>query len=412
MNIMNRSEMLGIGVALSMVGNAAPAVAAEIRDPSAANRAQQAHTIGEQAGPLAVAASVPDNLRANAASASSEGQSGNDIVCTKPGESEAIPSKKELIRLAGGGKDACGRTVNKIWTAMGVTPEVARTMKLGQVCASEGYISSGRKVSPVPANNKGLVINGKRVAYTRPLSDFGSDECYEAYKGEREDGTKLAVLTGCGNPEAEKLPPKRDRKIPKQPTASVNVQKIAKDDQNNKITVTDKIFTVAATCFGKGNKTIQNTIKIGTETASLLKGCLPSKARGRLRYAIVTEFNVPDGYEIESPASGTQRVYLPRLVKKGRGFKALTAKLATFTNKKKVIPPGPPPMPQCVPPTTGTYPACEAPKGAEPPTTVTPVVSETPKGTEPGSETAPDPNATLPECNEYTVGIPCTTKPV
>jgi len=161
---------------------------------------------------------------ANAASAATQGQSAvstvdlNNLVCNVPDRTGRIGvyNKAKLLYYARGGKDPCGRTVNKIWAAMGITSQVAKKMNLGTICASDGWISSGRRHSPRPSLDKPHHTGGQRW-YSRPLWVWG-DTCYRAWKGWTEDGHQVAVLESCGNGEFKKLPPKRHKHH--QPTPS------------------------------------------------------------------------------------------------------------------------------------------------------------------------------------------------
>lgn len=145
--------------------------------------AGQAYAAADKAATVAVPKTV-----------NSEGHGGNSVVCG------GVPTKAILVRLANGGADACGnRDIAAIWRSFGITPEVAKTMRRSTVCASGGWTSSGRRHSPQPSADRPRRA-GSTVFFVRPLAVWGNT-CYDAWVGTLEDGTQVAVLVGCGNPE-------------------------------------------------------------------------------------------------------------------------------------------------------------------------------------------------------------------
>ncbi len=131
----------------------------------------------------------------------------NNIVCN------GVRSIAQAERLASGAPDACGhRDVGKIWAAMGITKPLIAKMQLGEVCASDNLISSGRGPSPEPSEDTPVNFEGASFL-ERPLSVWGQ-VCYAAWKAHREDGSLVAILENCGNGEEEFQIPPREEKHP------------------------------------------------------------------------------------------------------------------------------------------------------------------------------------------------------
>jgi hypothetical protein len=212
----------------------------------------------------------------NAASATSiqqEGQDGNNLVCG------GVHTLAKAIYIARGGSVRCAngtveRGIGKIWAAMGMTLPVIERMKLGTVCANQGYISSGRQMGPDPSKNVRREVDGQ-IYYSRPLSVWGPG-CYQAFKGHTEDGQSDAILTGCGNGETTRFPPSTPAPV-KAPVKTVacylgttpeysvpagytvesgvcvNVQQECATDNGNYDSVTGICTIVVATCSNVNN---------------------------------------------------------------------------------------------------------------------------------------------------------------
>ncbi len=251
--------------------------------------------------PAIVVGALAVLLLSVAPSFAAEGRNGNNIVCG------GVPTKSELIRLANGGADKCGnKDIAAVWAAMGITPELAKTMRRGTVCASGGWISSGRQHSPNPSEDIAHTIDGHTVFF-RPLAVWGN-VCYDAWTGVREDGIRVAVLVNCGNGETPKLPPKHK---PKPKRVPVRIRKLGLDANGRRIVVPK--HTVKFSVRGKG---LRRTVWNAGNGRFQLVGKVKRNTRVK-----ACELQFPKGWALVGP-----RCQVKRAGKKGISF--------TFVNKQ------------------------------------------------------------------------------